>query len=238
MAGRVAYYGGIVREGLVLDLDAAKKDSYPTTGTVWSDISGNSYTGSLTNGPTFSTSGSGAIVFDGVDDNVVLGNVLNIGLNSWTLSCWVKLNTGSGTMGIAGKTSQRSYVGRYAIFVETSNINALFQPAGNYTVSTSVTPYVDGKFHHMVLTINRTGLMTLYIDSTSVGTPVSVSSDSGVNLNASTDYFYVGAYGNSTGQVPALFLNGNIAQVQVYNRALSAAEVLQNYNALKGRYGL
>ena len=223
---------------LVLCLDAANTKSYVSGSTTWSDLSRSRNNGTLVNGPTFSSTNNGSIVFDGTNDNVVLGNVLNIGLNSWTLSCWVKLNTGSGTMGIAGKTSQRSYVGRYAIFVETSNINALFQPVGNYTVSTSVTPYVDGKFHYMVLTINRTGFMTLYIDSTSVGTPVSVSSDSGVNLNASTDYFYVGAYGNSTGQVPALFLNGNVAQVQVYSRALSAAEVLQNYNATKSRYGL
>lgn len=223
---------------LVLCLDAANTKSYVSGSTTWSDLSRSRNNGTLVNGPTFSSTNNGSIVFDGTNDNVVLGNVLNIGLNSWTLSCWVKLNTGSGTMGIAGKTSQRSYVGRYAIFVETSNINALFQPVGNYTVSTSVTPYVDGKFQYMVLTINRTGFMTLYIDSTSVGTPVSVSSDSGVNLNASTDYFYVGAYGNSTGQVPALFLNGNVAQVQVYSRALSAAEVLQNYNATKSRYGL
>jgi hypothetical protein len=238
MAGRVAYYGNIVKDGLVLDLDAAKRDSYPTTGTVWRDISGNQYTGSLTNGPTFSSTNYGSIGFDGVDDNVVLGNVLNIGTNSITLSAWVKLNTGSGTMGIIGKTSQRSYVGRYAIYIETSNINALFQPVSNYTIATSVTPYVDGKFHNICLTINRTGFMTLYIDSTSVGTPVDVSSTSGVNLNASTDYFYIGAYGNSTGQTPALFLNGNIAQTTVYNRALSSAEVLQNYNATKQRYGL
>jgi hypothetical protein len=236
MAGYIS--PNTVTDVLVLCLDASNQKSYVSGSTLWNDLTGNFNNGTLTNGPTYSTSGNGCIVFDGVDDNVVLGNVLNIGLNSWTISCWAKLNTGSGTMGIAGKTSQRSYVGRYAIFVETNNINALFQPLGNYTVSTSVTPYVDGKFHYMVLTINRTGLMTLYIDSTSVGTPVSISSDSGVNLNASTDYFYVGAYGNSSGQVPALFLNGNVAQVQVYNRALSSQEVLQNYNATKGRYGL
>lgn len=232
------YSPKVVTNGLVLYLDAANTKSYASGSTTWSDISRSGVNGTLTNGPTFSSTNGGSIVFDGTNDNVVLGDVFNIGTNSVTLSAWVKLNTGSGTMGIAGKASQRSYVGRYAIFVETSNINALFQPVSNYTIATSVTPYVDGRFHNICLTINRTGFMTLYIDSTSVGTPVDVSSTSGVNLNASTDYFYVGAYGNSTGQTPALFLNGNIAQTTVYNRALSADEVLQNYNATRTRFGL
>jgi hypothetical protein len=228
----------IVTNGLVLNLDAANTKSYVSGSTAWNDISRGGNNGTLTNGPTFSSANGGSIVFDGVDDNVVLGNVLNMGLNSWTLSCWVKLNTGSGTMGIVGKTSQRSYVGRYAIFIESNLIYSLFQPTGPFTVTTSVTPYVDGKFHNIVLTINRTGFMTMYIDSTSVGTPTDVSSASGVNLNASTDYFYVGAYGNPTGQSPSLFLNGNIAQTQIYNRALSTAEVKQNFNATRARFGV
>ena len=232
------YSPKVVTNGLVLYLDAANTKSYVSGSTTWSDLSRNTNNGTLVNGPGYSSTNSGNITFDGVDDNVVLGNVLNIGLNSWTLSCWVKLNTGSGTMGIVGKTSQRSYVGRYAIWIESNLINSIFQPTSNFTITTSVTPYVDGRFHNICLTINRTGFMTLYIDSSSVGTPVDVSSTSGVNLNASTDYFYVGAYGNSTGQTPALFLNGNIAQTVVYNRALSAAEVLQNYNATRTRFGL
>jgi hypothetical protein len=234
--------GNIVTNGLVLNLDAANPRSYPQpyNGTTWQNIApvSSSLTGSLVNGPTFSTSGSGCIAFDGVDDNVVLGNVLNMGLNNLTLSCWVKLNTGSGTMGVVGKTSLRSNVGRYVIYIAGNQITALFQPSSNFTITTSVTPYVDGKFHNMVLTIDRTGFMTLYIDSTSVGTPQNVSSTSGINLNTSTDYFRIGAYSDSTGQVATLFLNGNIASTQVYNRALNASEVLQNFNATRARFGV
>ena len=61
MAGRIAYYGGIVTNGLVLDLDAAKKDSYPGTGTSWRNIAGNSNNGTLTNGPTFNSNNGGSI---------------------------------------------------------------------------------------------------------------------------------------------------------------------------------
>ena len=62
MAGRIAYYGGIVKDGLILDLDAAKRDSYPSSGTVWNDISGFQNNGTLINGPTFNSSNSGNIV--------------------------------------------------------------------------------------------------------------------------------------------------------------------------------
>ena len=228
----------IITNGLQLNFDAAQLRSYAGSGTTINDLSGNNRNGSLINGVGFNSSNGGSLVFDGVNDNVNCGNILNIGLNSWTVSCWVKLNTGSGTMGIIGKTSQRSYVGRYAIWIESNLINSIFQPASNYMVTTSVIPYVDSKFHNITLTINRTGLMTLYVDSNSVGTPVDISSTSGVNMNTSTDFLYLGAYGNNTGQVPALFLNGNIGQAQIYNRALTSTEILQNFNANKKRYGL
>ena len=143
-------------------------------------------------------------------------------------------------MGIVGKSRHNtSNAGRYVIFIASNLIYSLFQPTGTvFTVTTSVTPYVDGKFHNIVLTINRTGFMTLYIDSTSVGTPVNVSTKPLANLIDSGDYFYAGASGDATGQSPDLFLNGNIAQTQIYNRALSASEILQNFNATRARFGV
>ena len=65
------YYGPrIVSNGLVLCLDAANKRSYPGTGTTWTDLSGNSNNGTLTNGPTFSAGNMGSILFDGTNDYV------------------------------------------------------------------------------------------------------------------------------------------------------------------------
>lgn len=238
MGGRISYLGGIVKDGLILDLDAAKIQSYPRTGTLWNDISGNGYVGTLTNGPTFNSDNGGNIVFDGTNDTTNFGNILNIGLNSWTMSCWVRFTTGSGLFGIMGKTSLRSYIGRYTFFVESNNINALFQSAGNAIVATPVSPFVDGRFHNLLMTINRTSLLTFYIDGVSRGTPVDISSTSNINLNGSTDFLYIGSYGDITGQSPTLFFNGNIANALIYNRALTATEVLQNYNATRGRFGL
>jgi hypothetical protein len=90
----------IITSGLLLNLDAGNTASYPGTGTTWTDLSGNGYNGTLTNGPTYSSSNGGTIVFDGTNDVASFGNILNIGLSSWTMSCWVKFNYVSGIAGI------------------------------------------------------------------------------------------------------------------------------------------
>ena len=233
--------GPIITSGLVLFLDAANTSSYPGSGTTWTDLSVNGYNGTLTNGPTYSSSNGGSIVFDGTDDVASFGNILNMGLSSWTLSCWVKFNSGSvpssGPAGIIGKTSYRGYVGRYSFYIEDNNLHAFFQPDVNYSVTTPIAPYLDNKFHNLVMTIDRTSMMYFYIDGVSVGTPLNVSGVSSINLNSSTDNFYIGSYGSNNGQSPQYFLNGNISQASIYSRALTAVEVLQNYNALRPRFG-
>ena len=91
MAGRIAYYGNIVKDGLVLDLDAAKKDSYPGTGTAWNDISGNRNNGTLTNGPTFNSSNGGSIVFDGTNDYINTVTATSLGIKSAKASLIIDL---------------------------------------------------------------------------------------------------------------------------------------------------
>ena len=231
------FLSSIISSRLVLHLDAGNASSYPGSGTTWTDLSGNGYNGTLTNGPTYSSSNGGSIVFDGTDDVATLGNILNIGLNSWTLSCWVKFNNGTGLQGIIGKTSYRGYVGRYSFYIEFDNLHAFFQPDINYSITTPIAPYLDNKFHNLVMTIDRTSMMYFYIDGISVGTPLNVSGTSSINLNSSTDNFYIGSYGSSNGQSPFSFLNGNVSQASIYSRALTAAEVLENYNILRPRFG-
>jgi hypothetical protein len=124
MATRYNYTGGIVTNGLVLNLDAAKTDSYPGTGTTWRDLSGNSNNGTLTNGPTFSGIGKQAsIVFDGVDDYVSLGvNTLGSRLNGAsgvTLSSWIK---------ISNLTSERTIL---FIGINTTSTLAIIQVFNN-----------------------------------------------------------------------------------------------------------
>lgn len=227
----------LVTGGLILHLDAGNSASYVGSATTWNDLSGSNH-GTLTNGPLLSAGNGGSIVFDGIDDVVSFGNILNMGLASWTISCWVKFDGGSGLMGIIGKTSYRSYEGRYSIYIDDNNLVAFFQPGpSSMIISTPLTPYLDNKFHNLTLSINRSSMMYLYVDGISVGTPIDVSSTSSFNPNSS-DKFYIGSYGSSDGQNPLYFFKGNIGQAFIYNRALTAQEVTTNFNVLKSRFGL
>ena len=224
-------------QGLNLHIDAGNSASYPGSGTTWNDLSGSNH-GTLTNGPLFSAGNGGSIVFDGIDDVISFGNILNMGLSSWTISCWVKFDGGSGLMGIIGKTSYRSYEGRYSIYIDNNNLIAFFQPGvSSMIISIPLTPYLDNKYHNLTLTINRSSMMYLYVDGVIVGTPVDVSSTSAMNPNSS-DKFYIGSYGSSDGQSPLYFFKGNIGQALMYNRALTSQEVTTNFNDLKSRFGL
>ena len=87
------YYGPkIVTSGLVLCLDAANKRSYPGTGTTWTDLSGNSNNGTLTNGPTFSAGNQGSIVFDGTNDYAYQSLFTNAITTTLTFDVWVKFS--------------------------------------------------------------------------------------------------------------------------------------------------
>lgn len=227
----------LVTAGLVLHLDAGDASSYPGNGNTWNDLSGSNH-GTLLNGSTYNSGNGGSIVFDGIDDVVSFGNVLNMGLNSWTVSCWVKFDGGtSGFMGIIGKTSYRGIPGRYGIYIDNNTLYAFCTPTGNVIVSTPITPYLDNNFHNLVMTINRSSMITFYIDGISVGIPYDISSTLSANL-ISTDNFYIGSYGSSDGQSPFGFFKGSIGQASIYNRALTETEVTNNFNVLKTRFGL
>ena len=98
MAGRISYYGNIVKDGLVLDLDAAKRDSYPGTGTAWNDISGFRNNGVLTNGPTFDSDNSGSILFNGTNQHIsvtnssLFGDTTNLTVSIWFNSSSLPIN--------------------------------------------------------------------------------------------------------------------------------------------------
>jgi hypothetical protein len=225
-----------VTSGLVLELDAGNIKSYPTTGTTWFDKSGNAYNGTLTNGPTFNSGSLGSIVFDGVDDSC--RSILNSQLsNSFTFSAFTKPTT----IPITPSTPPAGIV-----VSEVASYNNYWAFLGLYL----------GKWHWALYD----GGVNPYITSSAVPT-TSWAYITGVrDVVADTLYFYVNGVLDSTlndttttvpvysaftvgGQVSQPFgqsrlYNGSVAITQIYNKALSANEVLQNYNATKGRFGL
>ena len=224
----------IVTNGLVLNLDAARQNSYAGSGTTWTDLSGNGNTGTLVNGVGYVGSNGGALVFDGVDDYVSSTLFLNT-ITNVTLQCWVNIATTS-LKGAFIKVG--GGVNGYAIGVGASGSSDTFDTTGNQIsalfpgirwIPTGVNYGTGWKF--VTLTLGATSIPTIYLNSTLIG------SYSGTNPITPTAGSYIGRNVGDESIVARAF-TGNIPQVSIYNRALSAAEISQNFQALRGRYGV
>lgn len=235
MAGRIAYYGNIVRDGLVLNLDAAKVDSYPGNGTVWRDISGTTITGSLINGPTFNSSNFGSIVFDGTNDYANLGNILFNSASATTIDIWVNFPSMVVGKYIASKGSAADGIYTFTMFTgfgpSGGGSSYIRFSMGNQAGSTT------SQIEYSFLNWNQWYNFTFTYDGSFVtgyrnaATPISRSLSG--NLHTTTTPIYLG--------IEKYFLHpaaASISNFKIYNRPLSATEVTQNYNAMKGRYGL
>jgi len=230
MAGRIAYYGNIVTNGLVLDLDAAKRDSYPGSGTTWNNILDFQNNGTLTNGPTYSNLNAGSIVFDGVNDYVALGTFNGLGSTNRTISVWFKATSLPASSGrIITFPANDTSTDTPAFTMTLTSLGVLQcgfggSPYNGYNSSIS---YTLNTWVNIVASITGNTMIS-YKNSVSLG---SVTTTGTVSSNP---IGYLGRYNGNYGQ----YVTGNISSIQLYNRALSAQEILQNYNATKTRYGL
>ena len=224
---------GIVTDGLKLYLDASNPASYPGSGTTWFDLSGNCNNGTMVGGVTPL---SNAMQFDGVDDYVDFGNILNIENGDFSYSLWATLRT-PGLKGIFCKSIYGDVAGRWTIYQEYGNIVCLAQGiADSNILYISSTPYINTGFHLFTVTINRAGNMILYIDGVQIASVV--LSNPTYNM-ATTGRLFAGAYGDSNGSAPqaGLFNNCDINDIMVYRKNLTANEVTQNFHATKSKYG-
>lgn len=219
---------GIVTTGLVLALDASDLNSYVSGSTTWFDVSGNSNSGSLVNGPTFSSANNGSIVFDGVDDYVNCGNstILDVG-NNITVNSWFYVNSISSYQAIVSKQFTDGSAG-WELANSSGNLRSTLRPSATQ-INLSVAGLAVGNWYMGTFTFNNTTLI-LYLNGVQIG---STSTGGPVTLNTSRP-LQIGVREISS----VAYFNGNISNVNIYNRALSAAEVLQNYNALKSRFNL
>lgn len=237
----IAYNTSIVRDGLVLHLDAANVKSYPGSGTTWNDLSGNGNNGTLVNGVGYTTDTNGSLVFDGVDDNVPFGNILEMGTNSFSLNAWVKstsTSAGNGNGIIYKRGTGSSVSPGYRLNMPNGGFNLFIADGTTYnSLSSTLTSYNDGRWHNVVGVVNRqTSKMLLYVDnalSNQMNITFSTSIDSGSIIQLA-----VGALRLTSSSAVYHPFAGNISNVQIYNRALSDQEIQQNFNALRGRYGI
>jgi len=235
----ISYNPSIVTNGLVLALDAGNTKSYPGSGTTWTDLSGNSNTGTLTNGPTYNSSNGGSIVFDGVNDYIEVANNNGFGEVSLTptisLELWANIarRSGGGTVyqQLAGFRNDTNF-NFYFLLLDSSGASVntearITTSSATYDINANYTPYF-GTWTHIVFTanVNRTDL---YFNGTLVGSNTNVTGSFG----STSGNFRVGL--SPGGVWPTL---GNISSVKVYNRALRSSEISQNFNALRGRFGI
>ena len=224
MAGKVG--PDISENGLVLYLDAGNRASYSGSGTTWTDISGNSNTGTLTNGPTFSAANLGSIVFDGTNDrvNFSTNSVFNFGTGNFSVFSWINTTKISGYGTIFGLDDDATGYGIIMYVVATSGVLRTWVAFSYQNTSISI---ADGTWKYVGIT-RSSGTVYQYINGISVG------NFSAAGSVTSNQHPTIGIYYNGADYM----YQGNIATTQVYNRALSATEVLQNYNATKIRFGL
>jgi hypothetical protein len=228
----------IIKDGLVLCLDAGNRNSYKSGSNTWFDLSVNRYTGSLINGPTFNSSNNGNIVFDGTNDYVTCGPVLNFG-SSTSVGTILIFGKGSGIF-FSNKRLSPGH-GWMHITVNTSSLNLYIDaydgvPYGEtFSASFSATPYSSSinQFNFYSVVINRpSNAYTIGINDYFFTTTKSFTVGSYNNFNI----IDIGRHENWT--YGTSYFSGSIANVVVYNRVLSRTEVLQNYNSMKGRFGL
>jgi len=220
----------IVQTGLVLNLDASRKSSY-NTGTTWTDLSGNSLNGTLTNGPIFGTAGDGNITFDGINDFVSLPDSSILQPSNITISTWFKLNQ-YGTNYVYGNANAcviRKGMYGYEISVRQDGKLSVFAYSDVNTQNQYLIDSISlNTWYNVVLTFGNSQ-MKVYINNTLVGT-----------YATNTNSLYYAGGGISIGRQAhwdMYYFNGNIASTLIYNRVLSSTEITQNYNATKTKFG-
>jgi hypothetical protein len=220
-----------VSNGLVLCLDAANKRSYPGTGTTWTDLSGNSNNFSLINGPTFSNTNLGNIVFDGTDDYLLISSLVWDYNVNFTIQFWFNTNSLGGVngYGLFFNGSTGANTNRVQIAGDSNGsiyLNTVGSSVGDDFVSAAGLVTV-GKWFNFAA-VRNSGVITTYLNGTSVAS-------GNVNYSVSQQSnLYVG-FVRSSGAL--WYLNGRMSSILINNRALSAIEILQNYNAVKSRFG-
>jgi len=217
----------IVTSGLKISLDAGKSSSYGGSGTTWTDLSGNGKTGTWQQSPTFNSASGGSIAMGSTTSQYMLSSGLGA-TNVLTAEVWAKFNViPTNDNCIISDRYTASFINFSVCFRHDSKIyGGYWNGTNGWVTSAGTTTPLINTWYHFAYTVSLSGstyTSILYQNGVAVGSPVT----SAISPNSSNLGFVVG----TNWRADTTVVNGDIAIVRVYGRALSAAEVVQNYNA-------
>jgi hypothetical protein len=219
----------VVDANLKIWFDAGQTTSYPSTGTTWTDLSGNGINATLTNSPVYSgTPNGGDLRFNGSTQSGTTSSP-NISISGYTIICW-----------IYSAANQNSFTG---IFLHRSGLNAYGigcsygTPVTNqlgYTWASDATTYNYNS--GLIIPNNRWSMVAISANLSSATLYLNTSSATRSHTEPS---FTLGAVSiaNDTSS-GGRFFNGRVSTAMYYNRALTTDEIQQNFNALRRRYNI
>ena len=225
----MAYFTGpnIVTDNLIFAIDAGSERSYPGSGTTATDLAG-ANTVALVNGVSYNPNQGGKWGFDGIDDQIVLNSGTALVLNDFTITQWIQFPASTSRMSIGGGQNSTTPVAEYRGYIwyrsSQNEIRVIVNNETGAIFSVLESVYCD-KWSQITATRNG-GTYKLYIDGVQVD----------ITRTASTNDFSIRTIGWS--YASAYAFAGSISNTLIYNTDLTAAQVLQNYNAQKSRFGL
>ena len=234
MAGNVA--PNIVNDdSLLFYLDTVNTKSYVSGSTTWRDISKGGNNGTLVNGPTFSSANGGSIVFDGTDDycNIPISAVPTG--SQATVSFWTKFNvTQASSIFSAYNSAGQRQINIHLTWSDSIAYWDCGATGGTYdriNSSTLTTAQKTG-WHNWVFTKDATaGTMVIYLDGISLASGTGKTNTIGT-ISTASKRCAIASFDDT------MYYSGNISSMLLYNRALSATEITQNFNTHKSRFGL
>jgi len=236
----MSVFGGpnIIEDGLVLCLDAGNTKSYPGTGTTWTDLTRGGNTGTLS-GPAFSSANRGYFTCNGTSNYVLANNTsLNSKFSSTSVSHFIWFYPTSAGQ-IVSELGQTTINANW----HDSNIEISTGGAVSFGTWANIFPYTNkvtssnlsfNTWYYMGFSYNGTTL-TAYINGSPIGT-TNFTRQAPYNNGYQTHYALCAT--DSTNMGTGGYAGGQIGSFVVYNRALAATEVLQNFNAIRGRYDI
>ena len=257
---------GLVSSGLVLNLDGLYSPSLADGRNTWNDLTSNNYDGAILNGTRYNTDNGGGLSFDGIDDTVDLGYILNgviAGTSpTYTIQAWIKFDTltddtpyawftkyGSGNnrqlLIMARNITSSSYGGirlEHIPYSKPGTLGGL--PFTKFVRTSGPTTIAAGNIHNLTITFDGSintndGLdrPTFYIDGVLQNKVLQASYNALTNVfQATTTKVALNGF-IGTGTIPVFQFAGTTYQTLVYDRVLTQEEVTQNFNSLNGRYG-